>query len=107
MENKKRNIVIFIGAYLLVFWVGFNSGSIYSRMHKTMKFEQVELAKAVTPPAVYYVLENKDYGNYKAVTFNEIYENDILIKMLKNEKLKPLLKERDMSIYDAEGNKIY
>ena len=51
----------------------------------------------------YYVVEKDDKG----VVFSEVNESYSVIRFYLNEKLRPLLKLRDIQIYDSNGNRIY
>ena len=109
MGKKIKTIFLLLSVYLLVFWVGFKSGSIRARMQKRIQVEKVEVA--VTPatprPEVFYVFEKHDYGNYRSETIEEAYSNSPIIKVFMNEKLRHLLKDRDMQIYKESGERLY
>ena len=109
MGKKIKTVLLLLVVYLLVFWVGFKSGSIYVRMQKKMQVERVEIA--VTPstplPQTFYVVERLDYGNYSRETIEEAYSYSPIIKIFMNEKLRLLLKSRDIKIYAETGERIY
>lgn len=106
MDKKVKNVILFLCAYLLVFWIGFKSGAIYVRMRHKVQVEKIEVPAAPTPIS-YYIIEKNNYGSYSSVNYIEAGEDHTMIKMLKNEKLRPLLKVRDIEIYKADGERVY
>lgn len=106
MDKKTKNIILFLCAYLLIFWIGFKSGVAYVRMQNKVQVEKIEVP-APQPPPSYYIVEKYDYGNYSNVSFTEVYDNNPIIKIFMNEKLRPLLKTRNIEIYKMDGERIY
>lgn len=108
MDKKIKGVILFLGAYLLVFWIGFKSGTIYLRTQNKVQVERIEIP-APPPPVstLFYLVERRNYGSYSAVNVDEISADSVTMKMFKNEKLRPLLKLRDIEIYDVNGEKIY
>lgn len=109
MAKKIKIAVLMLLAYLIVFGIGFKSGAAYLRMQKKIEVEKIEIAIPYnTPlPDIYYVVEKTNKGGYSEVTFRKVDDHDDLIHMLKNEKLRPLLKLRDLEIYRESGERIY
>jgi hypothetical protein len=102
MGKKIKAAILLICVYLLVFWVGFKSGSMYLRMQQkagdpkvAMEFKQ------------FYLVETNDYGTYSNVSFRKADANTLEIEMFMNEKLRPLLKLRDIKIYKETGERVY
>ena len=103
MDKKAKIALLILGAYILIFWVGFKSGTTYARMQKKIQFERIEVPAA----PCFYVVERQDYGNYSRVTFDAVGDSNAIIKMFMNEKLRPLLKSRDIQIYKETGERVY
>lgn len=89
--------------YVLALWIGFRSGEIYNRMKNKVQIEKIAVT-SLTQPKIFFVVEKKDNGD---VEFSKAGEEDVIIKFLYNEKLKPLLKRKDIEIYDSKGARIY
>lgn len=110
MAKKFKVAVILLAVYLAVFAVGFKSGSIYVRMKKKVDVERVEIPRPPAPPPLsdaFYIIERTDFGNYTKVTFERGMKDDVIIDMFLNEKLRPLLKARNLEIYNQEGERVY
>lgn len=103
MDKKTRNVILFLCAYLLIFWIGFKSGAAYLRMQNKVQVEKIEVPVPPPPLLAYYIVERVD-GN---VSFTEVWETNPIIKFFMNEKLRPLLKTRNIEIYKMDGEKIY
>jgi hypothetical protein len=103
MDNKRRQVILFIIAYALVFVVGFRAGEIYNRMKRGYKAEGI----VVPVQGSYYVVEERDYGTYRYTDIFECGTDHVLIKCLLTEKLKPLLKSKNIQIYDMNGDRVY
>ena len=108
MDKKAKALILFFGAYLLVFWIGFKSGTIYLRMQNKLQVEMIDIARPPSSPLTYYIVEKRDFGSYSNVIFQEVGEDDIIMKMFMNEKTRPLLKYRDIKIYNrTTGEQLY
>lgn len=109
MLKKVKIAVILVGIYLIVFWIGFRAGGMYLRMQNKVQVERIEIPVVEPPPAPasFYLVERYNRGSYSSVDVSEISETSTTIKMFKNEKLRPLLKLRDIEIYNDSGEKIY
>lgn len=114
--DKARRVVIVCLVYFLVFWIGLKSGEAYYRMRNKLEADKQRLLSPPAPvlpepvkpgPRVYFTVERFDRGNYTTVNFEEISETSPIIKFLSNEKLKPLLKLRDIQIYAETGERVY
>ena len=103
MDKRLKNLVILLLVYGLVFWLGFRSGEIYNRVKKGMQVEKIR----IPTESSYYAVEEKDFGTYRTVDFYELGDTNVIIKFLFNENLKPLLKLRNIKIYDSKGERIY
>ena len=107
MNKKIQSVILFLGAYLLVFWIGFTSGTIYLRMQKKIQIERVEFP-GIVPSQMYYIVETHNYGTFSTVSFQEAPANDTIIQIFTNEKTRPLLKLRDIKIYNKNtGEQLY
>lgn len=107
MDKKTKAIILFLGAYMLVFWIGFKSGTIYLRMKNRVQVEKVVTVVPPAPPQ-FYIVEKRDYGSYSAVTYESGDEgNNTIIQMFMNEKVRPLLKSRNIKIYKSTGEQVY
>ena len=108
MGKKIKTALLLLAVYLLVFWVGFKSGTVFQRMQNKMQVEKVEIA---TPPnlsaRLFYVVEKIDYGSYSRETVEEVNADNPIIRICTNEKLRPLLKSRDVKIYNGDGERVY
>lgn len=108
MNKKTQAVILFLGAYLLVFWVGFKSGSIYLRMKNKIEVEKIQLPGNIVPPTIYCIVEKHNYGNFSTVSFQEASRQDTIMKIFFNEKLRHLLKLRDIKIYNQDtGEQVY
>lgn len=113
MDKKIKIGLILLGVYILVFGIGYKSGAMYARMARVNLINEIdkinEMDKASSPPPLpeYFTVTNYNYGSYTATGFECVDDNNVLIKMFKNEKLRPLLKARDMKIYKDTGERIY
>ena len=107
MDKKIKNAILMLGLYLLVFGIGFRSGGAYVRMKNRITVERI--AMPLPPPEIqkYFIVNNHDYGTYRVTDFALINDLDVIIKMFKNEKLRPLLKKLDIEIYSESGEKLY
>lgn len=106
MVKKVRMAILFLVIYAFLFWIGFRSGEVYNRTKNKVQVEKI-IVKETPPDKLFYVLEERDYGTYKCVEFNEFYENQIIMKFFFNKKLRPLLKLRKLKIYNSKGDRIY
>ena len=106
MVKRIRMTILFLAIYALLFWIGFRSGEIYNRMKSKIQIEKI-IVKEKSHDKIFYVVEEKDYGAYKSTDFYEIPETHMFIRFFQSEKLRPLLKLRNMKIFDSEGNRIY
>ena len=104
-ENM-RKIILLLAVYLLIFWVGFRMGEIHNRMKNRIKVEKI-IIPAQSEIKSYYVIEEASEANSGHVSFREVNGEDVMIKFLYNEKLKPLLKSRNLKIYTSEGDRVY
>ncbi len=108
MSEKIRRVIIFFIVYGLIFLIGFKTGITYLRMKTKIEVEKVLIKdEEVAGPKVYYIVEKYNYGSHSHVFFYEQNDNDVIMKFFYNEKLKPLLKMRDIKIYTKEGEEIY
>lgn len=105
MPEKRKKALIFILIYGLIFILGFKSGEISNRIKNKLKLEQIPVSTQTN--RIFYVTEKLDFGTYKETRFYELGENDILIKMFMNKTTRPLLKKRDLEIYDTKGERLY
>jgi hypothetical protein len=110
--DKIRKVILLIGIYFLIFWIGFKSGESHFRMVKKMEEQQAKLAIPVTAPVPekirqFYIVEKRFYGTHSIITFDRVNENHEVIAFFLNRKLRPLLKLRDIKIYTQEGDRIY
>ncbi|MDD5421821.1 MAG: hypothetical protein WC592_01205 [Candidatus Omnitrophota bacterium] len=104
MEKSIKRLIIFLLVYLVLFWIGFRSGEIYNRMKNKVAIERVIIPQS---PRYYYIVENST-GNWgSTVTFSRVGEDDTILQFFFNEKLRPLLKLRDLKIYKNDGERIY
>ena len=103
MDKKTKAAILMLAVYLLVFGVGFKSGAAYLRMQR-----KVEVEKIFVPDyPQFYIVEKHDYGTYSNTTFEKGDKNNTIIEIFMNEKLRPLLKLRDLQIYKSTGEKVY
>lgn len=103
MDKKTKTAILMLGVYLLVFGVGFKSGAAYLRMQRNVQAERI----VVPAYPQFYIVERHDYGTYSNVTFEKADKNTAIIEIFMNEKLKPLLKLRDIKIYQSSGEQVY
>jgi hypothetical protein len=101
--NKTRKTLLFLLIYIIIFWLGFKSGEVHNRIKDPAKLSEIMPPR----PAIFYVVEKIDYGNYSRTQFSLIHPDNIIMHFLKNERLKPLLKLLDLQIYTEEGERIY
>lgn len=103
MDKKIKTAILMLAVYLLVFGVGFKSGAAYLRMQR-----KVEIERVVVPDyPQFYVVEKHDRGTYSDVTFEKANAGSPIIEIFMNEKLRPLLKLRDIKIYKQTGEQVY
>lgn len=112
MRKKIKIAILLIGIYLIVFWIGFKSGGIYLRMHNKIQAEKIEIAMQQeappeAPPIDFLLVEKINYDKYSTVNFEELHPVSIIMKIFNNEKLRPLLKLRNIEIYKGDGERIY
>lgn len=107
MDKKTKNVILFLCAYLLIFWIGFKSGAAYLRMHNKVQVEKIEIPVPPPPQPMYLIVEKRDYGSYSNVDFTQVWEDNPIIKIFMNEKLRPLLKSRNIEIYRMNGERVY
>jgi len=100
MQKSIKKIAVYVSIYLIVFFIGLRSGEIYYRNIANRTPQPIENSS-------YYLIENYNYGTYKQSVISEIDDSNIIIKLLRDEKLKPLLKKRDIEIYDKNGERLY
>lgn len=109
--DKLRKAVLFFCIYFLIFWIGLKSGEGYYRMKTNLEEQKARLhvvpAPALIPLKSFYIVEKHDHGTYSTVSFSLIDEKDPVMHFLFNEKLRPLLKLRDLQIYTKDGERIY
>ena len=101
MAEKIRKMLMAMAVLALVFWAGYKTGEVLARM-KTVPVERIAPA-----PKRFFIVEKHNVGSYSYVTFEETGEENPTIKFFFNEKLRPLLKLRDIEIYTDKGDKIY
>lgn len=107
MVRKTIKLALFLSIYLIALWIGFRSGEMYNRMRNKVQVETIAIPTAQEPDDIFYVVEEHDYGAYKAVEFAQIYESHIFMRFLRNSNLKPLLGRRKIEIYNLKGDRIY
>ena len=110
MDKKIRKVIMFVVAYILMFWVGFRSGEIYSRMYKKagVRREPAEIQSSLSPSVRYfYIADFRNYGHYTETTLEFVNETDTRIRIFLNKRLRHLLKLRKMKIYTLKGVRIY
>lgn len=108
MAKRIKIAVLLLAIYLVVFVIGFKSGAMYFRMKK------VETERIALPPPFerFFIIErtgDRDDKGYVNASFREANPDDVIIKMFKNEKMRPLLKsgDREIEIYNSTGERIY
>lgn len=107
MSKETRKIVILLIVYLIALWTGFRSGEIYNRMKNKIKIERVGIpCVKVIPSKLFYIVEKRGDAD-KDIVYTEIPETDIIMKLYFNEKLRPLLKSRNIQIYTKNGERLY
>jgi len=106
MDKRIRQIILFLVIYGFLFLIGFKSGEAYHRMKNRLGFEKIDVTREAFPKR-YYIVETRDFGTYSDTTFNEVGDDDTVIRFYQNENLKPLLKLRKLSIYNLKGERIY
>ena len=107
MDDKKiKKAVLILVFWAIVFWVGFRSGEVYNRMKTKIQVERI-LAPVVPKVRAYYLVERRRYNGYSTVSFDQIGDQDAVIKFFLNKELRPLLKLRDLKIYTSKGGRIY
>jgi hypothetical protein len=104
--DKKKTIVYLVAFYLVFLWLGFRAGEMYARMKNKLTVEKITVSED-PHTQMFYVVEKEKYGDHTNVKFSDVDSNDVLIKFLYNDKLKPLIKLRDVEIYDSEGERVY
>jgi len=103
MDKKIKIPVLMLVVYLIVFGIGFKSGMIYFRMQKKLQVERI----VIPDYPQFYIVERHDHGGYNSVTFTKANKDDPIIEIFMNEKLRPLLKQRDIKIYKPTGEQVY
>ena len=114
MSEKTKRVMMFLAVYILIFWIGFKSGGIYqaSKIRITAFNTGKTQAATLDLPDVrenreYYIVEKFNYGTYTVVDFTESGKGHVIMKIFFNEKLRPLLKLRDIEIYTDTGDRLY
>lgn len=111
MQKNVKTIVVLVLVYILVFYVGFKSGISYLRMKGKIKVESIEVPAPLPPapaPVTYYIIEKMDRGTFSYYEYSEVSGRDIFIKLLHDQKLRHLLKLRDIQIYQQDtGERLY
>lgn len=103
MDKKIKTAILMLVVYLFVFGIGFKSGAAYLRMQRKVQVERI----LVRDYPEFYIVENHNYGSYSSVTFEKANKDSLIIDMFMNEKLRPLLKARDIKIYKPTGEQVY
>lgn len=107
MDDKTvKKVILILAFWALVFWVGFRSGEVYNRMKTKILVERI-LAPAKPMVRSYYLVERHQYNGYSTVTFDEVGDQNAVMKFFFSKKLRPLLKLRDIKIYASKGGRIY
>ncbi len=107
MSKKAKDLISLIIISILLFWLGFRAGEMYNRIRK-MKIEKIAIpVPTPTPQKIFYIVEKVNYGAYSIVQFYPQKDDDPIIVFLYNEKLKHLLKLRDLQIYTFKGERVY
>lgn len=101
MAERVRKTLMVLAVLALVFWAGYKTGEVLARM-KTVIVERIAPA-----PKRFFIVEKYSYGSYSHVSFDEVGEDHPVVKFFFNEKLRPLLKLRDIKIYTDKGENIY
>lgn len=103
MDKKVKIAIVMVLVYLVVFFIGFKSGSIYTRMKNEIAVEKIVLPDYPQ----YFIVETQEYGTSRVVTFNKADKNDVVIEMFMNAKLRHLLEMRDLKIFTSDGEQVY
>lgn len=103
MDKKIKIAILLLSVYLIVFWIGFKSGTIYLRMQRKVQVERIVMPEYPQ----FYIVEKHDHGTYSDVTFDKANASDPIVEIFMNEKLRPLLKLRDIKIYKSTGEQVY
>lgn len=104
--DKIRKIVLLLGVYLLIFWIGFKVGEAKHRMTSDMEEKKERLVQERLVQE-YYIVEKNNCGNCSSVSFQHANENSSIMRFYLNPKLRSLLKLGDVQIYTPEGKRIY
>jgi len=107
MDKKIKIGLLLLGIYMLVFGVGFKVGAMYLRMQNRIRIESIEIPASKQQSDRYFIITRNNYGSYSQTDFVDADEGNVMIKIFKNEALRPLLKSRDMEIYKDTGERIY
>ena len=107
--DKIRKVLLLLLVYALIFWIGFRIGEINNRVKRGFQVRDPEaiVVNDSRTQDYYYLVEDMDYGTYKYTNISEVAGNNAIIKFLYNEKLKPLLKKKNLKIYSASGEELY
>lgn len=105
MGNKVRKVVLFLFLYSAVLWIGFKLGESYQRSTTKIDVEKIKIP--AKEDRVYYLVEEHNSGGNSYFTFDKVNDLNVNICFLNNEKLRPLLKLKNVSIYSEEGQKLY
>lgn len=105
MSKKTRTVILFLIGYTIALLVGFRSGEVYNRMKNRVMVEKVEMPAEPTRVVNRYYAVEISRGN--DASYSEFSENDVLIKIFNNEKLRPLLKLKNIQIYNKDGERLY
>ncbi len=103
MAEKIRKFILVFVAVFIVFWIGFKSGVVSSRISNKLRMEAIKIPYRET----FFIVETVGEGDSKRVTYSGVPESDVIILFYQNEKLRPLLKLRDIQIYKDSGDRIY
>jgi hypothetical protein len=100
MVTKRKDLIFLLVAYIVIFWIGYRTGEINTRLKRTVT------APKVTPDN-FYMVEDIDYGTYRRTEFYEISGTNLIMRFFYDPKLRPLLKTRNIKLYKSNGERIY
>ena len=108
MDKKYSRLALMLGVYIFLFWIGFKTGAVHTRMKNRINVETIKIPQIVKPEdKTYYIVERIDAVCHKDAVFTRTDERHPIIRFFLNKKLKPLLKLKDIEIFDDNGDRIY
>lgn len=102
MHEKARRAILFLSVCVLVFWVSFRAGEIYSRMKAKTEVRIIEMPQEIYRK--YFIVRKYPNGE---TGLEYVDQSHVYIRFFRNKNIRRFLKKLNIRIYTIRGIRIY